>query len=275
MPKFRSPAKINVFLRVLGKRPDGYHELSTLMQAIDLCDTLDIQFTTGEDLITCTDPSLPVDKTNLCYKALDLFRRKTGQDFKVHIHLDKRIPIQSGLGGGSSNAATTLWALNEMSGLKVPLTDLIKWSGEIGSDITFFLSEGTALCTGRGEKIQKINPKIQKDPLWILKPKEGLSTPEVFKNFNLQSIAPIDPLELLFEFMKGSPVYMNDLQVAACKALPILEQIKSDLTAKGYKNVMMTGTGSAILCFGDTPPVIPNVKCYRSQFINRSLDSWY
>ncbi len=275
MPKFLSPAKINIFLRVLAKRPDGYHELSTLMQAIDLCDTLDIHFTTGEDLITCTDPNLPTNRTNLCFKALELFRKKTGESFKAHIHLEKRIPIQAGLGGGSSNAATTLWALNEMSGLDVPLDDLIEWSGEIGSDITFFLSEGTALCTGRGERIQKIDPIIQKEHLWILKPQAGLSTPEVFKNFDILSIPQIDPQNLLSEFKKGSPVYMNDLQVSAFKALPILEEIKNELNKKGYRNVTMTGTGSAIVCFGDKPPFFPNTKCYQSKFINRTHDSWY
>lgn len=275
MPKFRSPAKINIFLKVLSKRPDGYHELSTLMQAIDLCDILDIHFTTGDDLLTCTDPTIPTDQHNLCNKALNLFRKKTGEDFKVHIHLNKRIPVQAGLGGGSSNAATVLWALNELSGLDVPLEDLIEWSGEIGSDITFFLSEGTAFCTGRGEKIEKIDPIMQKEPMWILKPQDGLSTPEVFRNFDIKSIAPDDSATLLTQYRKGSPVYMNDLQVAAFKALPFLQQIKNELHQSGYKNVTMTGSGSAIFCFGDTPPIIPNVKCFRTQFLNRSVDSWY
>src|SRR3984957_3204907 len=98
MYTFRSPAKLNLFLRVLGKRADGYHELASLFQAVDLSDTLELCLA-GADRFTCNDPALPTDGSNLVIKALDLFRRKTGVVFPVAIHLEKRIPLQSGLGG--------------------------------------------------------------------------------------------------------------------------------------------------------------------------------
>lgn len=152
-----SPAKVNLFLRVLGKRPDGYHELASLFQAIDLADTL--HFTLSKhDHLTCTDPAIPLDNTNLIWKTVHLFRRKTNHQFPIHIHLEKNIPIQAGLGGGSSNAATTLWALNELLNTHIPSETLTAWAGEIGSDVPFFLSTGTAYCTGRGEIVKSLPP---------------------------------------------------------------------------------------------------------------------
>src|ERR1700733_15970617 len=109
-----SPAKLNLFLRIVRRRPDGYHDLASLFQTVSLADTL--HFSLSErDQLTCTDPALLTDHTNLVLKAVDLFRKKTGLSFGLKIHLEKHIPYQSGLGGGSSNAATTLWALNQLT----------------------------------------------------------------------------------------------------------------------------------------------------------------
>src|SRR5437016_5240820 len=126
-----SPAKINLNLRIVGKRPDGYHELSSVFQAIDLCDVLTFE-KSEKDKFTCNISTLPNDKKNLVLKALDLFRSKTGLNFCLKIHLDKHIPIEAGLGGGSSNAATTLWACNQLTGQTVSLERLQEWSAEIG-----------------------------------------------------------------------------------------------------------------------------------------------
>ncbi|MES2198630.1 MAG: hypothetical protein V4489_00475, partial [Chlamydiota bacterium] len=112
---FLSPAKINVFFKVLRKREDGFHEISSLYQAITLFDTLQIRLS-AKDEFTCSDPSLSLDHTNLVNKALNLFRKKTGSSDQFSIHLDKKIPMQAGLGGGSSNAATALWAFSKLLG---------------------------------------------------------------------------------------------------------------------------------------------------------------
>lgn len=139
-----SPAKINLFLRVLGKRSDGYHEIASLFQAINLGDNL--TFTLSEqDHLTCSDPHLPCDHTNLVIKAVHLFRKKTNLDTPVTIHLEKEIPSQAGLGGGSSNAATTLWALNALHNYPYTIGQLQIWSAEIGSDIPFFFLSGNSL----------------------------------------------------------------------------------------------------------------------------------
>ncbi len=126
-----SPAKINLFLRIMGKRPDGYHELASLFQAIGLGDTLTFTLT-PQDSLTCSDPSLPCNDSNLIIKALHLFRRKTNLHIPVTIHLEKHIPTQAGLGGGSSNAATTLGALNTLTTILTQFksfkTGLRKWA---------------------------------------------------------------------------------------------------------------------------------------------------
>lgn len=152
MLTLNSPAKINLFLRILNRRRDGYHNLASLFQTVDLLDQIHLSLD-ERDSLSCSDPTLPVDHTNLVTKAVELFRAKTGMAFNVRAHIDKKIPAQAGLGGGSSNAATTLWGLNTL--LKNPATpqQLQVWSAEIGSDVPFFFSLGTAYCTGRGEQV--------------------------------------------------------------------------------------------------------------------------
>jgi 4-diphosphocytidyl-2-C-methyl-D-erythritol kinase len=135
--RFFSPAKLNLFFRVLYKREDQYHEIASLFQAVSLGDFLSIEMS-EEDVLSCNDLSLLCDRSNLIMKALDLFRKKTGIKIAVKVHLEKNIPLQSGLGGGSSNAATTLWGLNELCGRPASLRQLQNWSSEIGSDIPFF-----------------------------------------------------------------------------------------------------------------------------------------
>ena len=134
---FFSPAKINLFFRVLSKRSDGYHNIASLYQTINFGDDLFVNKTAGQDLFTTSDRTLPLGKGNLVVRAIQLFRESYPLP-SVHIHLKKRIPKEAGLGGGSSNAATTLWALNQISGSLAGLDDLIRMGSEIGSDVPFF-----------------------------------------------------------------------------------------------------------------------------------------
>ena len=155
-----SPSKINLFLRIIRKRDDGFHDLASLFAAIGLGDQLHLQLSPSSDAgdtFTCNMPGVPVDSTNLVVRALDLVREKTGNaDKKFKINLQKECPAQAGLGGGSGNAATAMWGVNELLGRPATLSQLVEWSGELGSDITFFLSEGTAYCTGRGEIMEDV-----------------------------------------------------------------------------------------------------------------------
>lgn len=278
MFELRSPAKINLFLRILKRRSDGYHELASLLQAISLYDTLHFDFE-DYDVLTCSDPTIPTDGTNLVMKAIDLFRRKTGMTFGMRTHLIKRIPHQAGLGGGSSNAATTLWALNQMCGHPAEESELARWAAEIGSDISFFFSHGAAYCTGRGEKMRAVEA-IPKLSLWIVKPEQGLSTPAVYKHLDVSQLTNRDPELFLKQIIQGQTSYFNDLEVPALDLMPQLEDFRQKLMDRGFKTVVMTGSGSAFFCLGDavgdvTPIKEANVFSSPATFIQRAPGCWY
>ena len=155
--KLFSPAKLNLFFRVLNKREDGLHEIASLMQVITFGDTLHFK-ASDRDCLTCSDPTIPVDRQNVICQALAIFRSKTGFKKPLAIHVDKHVPAAGGFGGGSGNGATTLWALNRISGLNIAEETLRLWAGAISSDAPFFFSSGTAYTTGRGEKVVSLPP---------------------------------------------------------------------------------------------------------------------
>ncbi len=273
MQTFSSPAKINLFLRIIKRRPDGYHELASLLQAISLTDTLKLALA-DEDHLTCNDQTIPTDHSNLIFKAADLFRRKTGKKFGLKVHLEKRIPHQAGLGGGSGNAATTLWALNQLWHQPASETDLAIWSSEIGSDIPFFFTQGTAYCTGRGEIMREV--AIPESNMWIVKPSQGLSTPEVYRNLDVSTLELRDPEHYLKDVISGNHSYFNDLEMPALRLFPALAQFKNKLISFGFHTVVMTGSGSAFFCIGDaTPPPMDGVFSAPISFLKRASGAWY
>lgn len=177
-----SPAKINLFLEVLGKRDDGYHELVTVMACISLADRIAFRAVTGEitgEVTGLASDSLPPWKQNLVFRALELLRSESGTQMGMQVRLEKRIPQQAGLGGGSSNAATALRVANRLWGLHWSADRLAELAARLGSDVPFFLSSGTAICRGRGERVRSI-PGLPGVPVLIAQPPEGLSTPLVF-----------------------------------------------------------------------------------------------
>lgn len=275
MTTYRSPAKINLFLRILSRRPDGYHELASLFQAISLYDNLTVELSpSSEDSFSCSNPALPTDSSNLVLKALSLYRRKTGILTPVRIHLDKHIPAEAGLGGGSSNAATMLWALNQLCGGAATLDELKSWSAEIGSDITFFLSQGTAYCTGRGEVITDL-PFLPPKSLWIVKPPFGLSTPRVYQALNIETLSTSTPSRLLENFQNDRPEYVNDLETPAFDLLPELKALKTDLQ-KSYEVVLMSGSGTSFFCVGEKRPSLSETYFVAPVNFSRRQDkNWY
>lgn len=268
---FYSPAKINLFLRVLNKRDDGYHNIASLFQAVDVFDTLEFQLS-EIDFFTCNDSDLPMDSSNLILRALDLFRRKTQLKFNVSVTVDKLIPTKAGMGGGSSNAATTLWALNQILGKPATTAELMRWSEELGSDVPFFFSHGTAMCTGRGEIVDELPPLMDRT-LWLFKPAKGLSTPEVFANVDLNTLVDRDPELILQGFFNNKPVFFNDLEEAAMKVMPALREFKEKVQNMGFNVLCMTGSGTAFICDLRNPEdetIYPPVH-----YVNRESDGWY
>src|SRR5690348_15470951 len=208
-----SPAKVNLFFRVLSKRQDGYHDIASLYQAISLGDTLTATLA-DEDRITCDDPSIPCDEKNLIFKAAKVFREQTGFTEHVHWHLTKKIPIEAGLGGGSSNAASALFALNQLSSLGLDETTLCRFASLFSSDAPFFFSTGSAYCTGRGEILTSI-PDLEANAFWIAKPEGGLSTPQVYKSCSPATCEQRDPQQHLHQALQGQLELFNDLEESA------------------------------------------------------------
>lgn len=271
---FFSPAKLNLFFQVLKKREDGYHEIASLYQAISLGDTLAISLAFN-DSFSCSDPHLQMDEKNLVIKALNLFRQKTNIPLKVRIHLEKNIPSEAGLGGGSSNAATTLWALNSLADFPVDEKTFPLWGAEFGSDISFFFSTGTAMCRGRGEIF---NNHTLSEPFsaWLAKPDYGSKTPAVYGNIDYTQLTKTDPDLTLKSFSDNNPIYFNDLEETAQRLEPRLKDFKRQLQSMGFSHVVMTGSGTAYFCLGNvTPKNLPNTTFHKIHNIQRSPGEWY
>lgn len=243
-----------------------------------------------KDELQCSDPTIPCNESNLVMKALNLFRRKTGSSCFFKVVLEKVVPHGAGLGGGSGNAATTLWAANELTGRPATSAQLLEWSGEIGSDISVFFSGGAAYCTGRGEVVEDVAPPLPlSTPLLLVKPPVGLSTPTVFRSLDLSRRSTADPQELL-EAMHthgalSQSLVVNDLEQPAFDNLPELARLKQRLqleSSGAFSAVFMTGSGSTIVGVGsDSPPPFLKEPEYKDLFvtsarlITRTADGWY
>ena len=180
----KAPAKINLSLDVLHKRPDGYHEVEMVMTMVDLADRIEMQELTRDTIIISSQAGyIPLDEKNLAFQAARLIKDRYDVKQGVYIHLDKRIPVAAGLAGGSSDAAATLRGLNRLWNLNIPSEELQVLGAELGSDVPFCVTGGTALATGRGEKLEHIAAPPQ---CWVVlaKPPINVSTSEIYGKLN-------------------------------------------------------------------------------------------
>lgn len=240
-------AKINLYLHILGRRPDGYHELETLMALISIHDTLDIDLIPSGIEFTCSDPALADAKDNLATKAarlfLDEFKLTTG----VRIHLEKKIPIGAGLGGGSGDAATVLRTLNMLTKIHCSIEKLSALAGQLGSDIPFFIPpHATAICRGRGEIIEPV--RLADDLQGVLvHPGFGVSTPWAYKTY-AQDPHPGVPGKAFADF-----TLRNDLEPPAFSKYPWLPMVKSWFQKQPEViDSLMSGSGSSIFALTKT-----------------------
>ena len=253
-------AKVNLYLRVLGRRPDGYHDLDSVMVPIGLYDWLHIridrrEFTHPQPRITLTSdsPDAPSGPTNLAHRAAARLLSHLGQNVNVEIHLRKRIPVGSGLGGGSSDAAATLVTVNRLLGSPLQAPELARIGGEIGADVPFFVYGSPARVGGRGENLTPM--KLQCSlPLVICSDGFVLSTREVYSLLDVslttgRCLSSIEPLVSGREPI--SAVLVNDLETAAAKLHPEVLSLKARLVEHGALGALMTGSGSAV--FGIWP----------------------
>jgi len=246
--KILSPAKVNLGLWILGKRPDGYHEILTIFHAVDLCDEIairegpfDVQTSTG----------IPKEE-NLVYRALLEFGRRVGYEPEVSVFIQKRIPEGSGLGGGSSNVAAVLKAVNDMLGNPLDLEELIEIAGLVSSDAPFFFGSGTAVGRGRGEIIEKVEPLDLKITLVI--PQVRSSTKEVYSRVREEHLSEVDIYEVLNALREGRfDVMENRLGELACELYPEIGEVVRFLDYLGFKP-LVSGSGSAVFYIGRSTP---------------------
>jgi 4-diphosphocytidyl-2-C-methyl-D-erythritol kinase len=249
-----SPCKVNLLLNILGRRPDGFHELETVMQPVNLCDRLAFKRAGGLEL-TCSDASLPVDSRNLIHRAATAFLRAARISDGVRIHLEKRIPLAAGLGGGSGNAATTLLGLNELFGNPLPAATLHEIAASLGSDVPFFLQTKPALATGRGERIQPLDffPALRGSAFLLVYPGFGIATAWAYQNLARFPAAlngqPGRAQKLIALLQAGnlsaaSREFYNSLEAPALEKYPLLALFQEFLRAHGAAVALMSGSGS-------------------------------
>ena len=246
----RASAKVNLVLEVLGKRPDGYHELSTVMQAVDLFDRLTVEAAATITLET-SEPALPTDDRNLVVRAARLLQEAAGIEAGARIVLDKRIPLAAGLGGGSSDAAATLLGLNRLWGLRWRRERLVELAVKLGMDVPFFLGRGRALGTSRGEVLSAL-PGIGGYALVLVNPGVGLSTQEVYGRVPPGWRAESDGTRRMLDALKKRNVVRvagaltNHLEHWVEPAMPVIGRMKAALLAAGALGAAMSGSGPTV-----------------------------
>src|SRR5579859_5592095 len=249
----QSYAKINLTLDVVGRRSDGYHELATIMQTIDLYDTLCLRQTDEDQVhVVCSRSELNSDD-NLAVRAAQAVRLQLGITQGVVIELHKRIPVAAGLGGGSSNAAAVLLALQEWWRLQLSPADMLSIAASLGSDVPFFLTGGLALCEGRGERITPLAPHWPASMRWLLlvKPSIGISTAVVFRNLPASDYSQgAWSRRITHALQTKSKLYpedlRNDLERGVLERFPEVAQARGDMLQAGATHVQLSGSGPTL-----------------------------
>ncbi len=287
-----APAKINLHLEILGLRPDNFHELAMVMQSVELADLVEVKDSV-DDRITlhCDVAEVPQDETNLAYRAAALIRQHCGRQDGVEITLHKRIPMAAGLAGGSGNAAAVLVGLNLLWNLGLRMAELQSIGAELGSDVPFCLSGGTAIATGRGEEITNISP-LQQGAVVLGKYRSlSVSTPWAYQAYRQQfgdSYAIGDELVVKSQAVHqikliqainnqdittiGKLLY-NDLEQVVLPAYPLVAELKAAFGRTNNLGVMMSGSGPTVFALArDLERAESIAKAVRNQIPNEDLE---
>lgn len=285
--RFRSFAKINLGLEVVGRLPNGYHELKTLFATLSLHDTIEIAQTRSGVTLRCDHPDVPGDETNLAYRAAALMQRLSGTKTGIAIEVRKRIPVGGGLGGGSSNAATVLRALDLVWGLGLGTSGLVEAARTLGADVPYFLFGGPALGTGRGDDIRPLDLRVNQEVL-LVPGQGGVSTAAVFRRFAASRGAARgrSRIDSFLRSVEATPIVRkpgalrtlrNDLEQAALAESPslagIARRVRGVGRSAGAVHTAMSGSGSSFFLLFDAAAArreagealrelgIPGVRC--------------
>jgi 4-diphosphocytidyl-2-C-methyl-D-erythritol kinase len=244
-------AKINLCLHVMGRRPDGYHELRTIFQAIGLHDTLEVTLSSQPGIsLEIDDPALPSGPENLVYRALERIAKEIEYSRGIKARLEKRIPVARGLGGGSSDAAAALIAMLRLSGKKLPLEVLLEMGSSLGADVPFFLFGGRAMAVNRGDEIYPL-PDLPQRTILIVSPREiGVSTKEAYQWLSSELTTGSEPRKIwgfcALCWSRQEAGLSNDFEAPVFHRHPRLGEIRDGLLKRGAADAALAGSGSAV-----------------------------
>jgi 4-diphosphocytidyl-2-C-methyl-D-erythritol kinase len=251
--RLASFAKINWLLQILGKRPDGYHEIVTVLQTVSLCDELTFQLRSdGQITISCDDPGIPTDDTNLIVRAATVLAQHVGYAPGCDITLSKRIPAKGGLGGGSSNAAATLMGLNLLWFSRLSVADLMDLGGDLGADVPFFFLGGRCVGTGTGTTLSTL-PDGRKRYLLVVTPDTTVATASAYASLNAASLTTSNSDSILSSSLAGLdsadsrqwPLH-NDFERVIFEIEPEIKRVKDALLEAGARVALLAGSGSSV-----------------------------
>ncbi len=253
LPSF---AKINWNLRILGKREDGFHDLLTIFQTVSLFDEIGFE-ENNEIVLTCDDPNIPVDGSNLIIRAAQILKREFDIKKGAKIHLAKRIPAPGGLGGGSSNAATAILGLATLWRLEIDFKKLMEIGAYLGSDVPFFFCGGTACGTGRGTEIEQLGD-LSENFLLIVTPDIKVSTAEAFARLNLPYLTKESSKSILkicqneaSSFNLRQSKLINDFEKSVFEFQPEIKRVKEKLLTSGAIQALLSGSGASVFAIFD------------------------
>jgi len=259
--KVKAFAKINLCLDVLRRKENGYHEVEMVMTNVDIFDVLEIkELEEKKILLKSYNTDLAMDESNLIYKAIALLQKETGKTFGVEVLLEKNIPMEAGMAGGSANSAATLKAINELFALGVSDERLLELGASLGADIPFCIMGGTVLASGIGEKLRRLSP-LPKMKLLIVKPKAGLSTKKVYESLDIDGLnkagfihKDVGEMVSVIESDEADKTKIekiagrldNILEVPSIRLLPLIADIKQKMLDNNCLGALMSGSGTAI-----------------------------
>ena len=259
--KVKAFAKINLCLDVLRRKEDGYHEVEMVMTNVDIADVLEIKKLEEKKILLKSDnKDLAMDETNLIYKAIVLLQKEAGKDFGIELSLEKNIPMEAGMAGGSADAAATLKAVNELFKLNISKDRLMELGASLGADIPFCIMGGTALANGIGEKLKSLKP-LPKMKILIAKPNTGLSTKKVYESLDIENLnksgfkhREVKEMVSVIESDKDEKIKIkeiadslnNILELPSIKLLPFIEDIKKTMMDNNCLGCLMSGSGTAV-----------------------------
>lgn len=245
--QLKAPAKVNYRLDVIGKRPDGYHDLRMVMQRVDLCDDIEIALTETPGIrVTCGSKGVPDGPGNIAWRAADALLKLSGKEVGIDISITKRIPVAAGLGGGSSDAATVLMGVNQLLELGLSDQRLMEIGVKLGADVPFFIFKKTALAEGIGDKLTALE---QVPPLWVVLVNPGIhvSTAWVYQNLRLTTKGALAIIPNSYSGIDDvCKLLSNDLEPVTITRFPLLDELKELLIASGARGSLMSGSGSTV-----------------------------